>query len=123
MSLRFLTDQCVPAEIGDRLRQSGHRVTLLREILPIRSIDPVVIGKAKELGAILLSLDGDFSDIVTYPPKDYAGIIAVQLHNHPEIIPQLMERLTAFLATHPDQAYYQGKLVTVEVHRIRIRGA
>jgi len=123
MSLRFFSDQCVPAEITDTLRRHGNEVILLREQLPIRSQDPVVIAKAQELGAILVSLNGDFSDIVTYPPENYLGIIAIQVQNHPEIIPQLMERLNAFLVTHPTQDYYHKKLFIVEVHRIRIRGA
>ena len=121
MSLRFFSDQCVPAEITETLPRHGHHVTLLREVLPIRSPDPVVIAKARELGAILLSLNGDFSDIVAYPPADYLGIVAIQLHNHPEIIPRLMERLVAFLDGHPAQDFFHGKLFLVEVHRIRIR--
>jgi hypothetical protein len=94
---------------------------LLREVLPIRSLDPVVIPKAQELGAILLSLNGDFADIVTYPPAHYQGILGIQLHNHPEIIPQLMEQLTAFLDSHAAQEFYHGRLFLVEVHRVRIR--
>ena len=43
MSLRFLSDQCVPAEITDHLRQSGHSVSLLRDVLPIRSPDELVL--------------------------------------------------------------------------------
>src|SRR5438034_11843215 len=117
MSLRFFSDQCVPAEITDTLRRHGHQVTLLREVLPIRSLDPAVIAKAQELGAILLSLNGDFADIVAYPPTNYLGIVAVQLHNHPEIIPQLMERLVVFLDGHREQEFYHGKLFTIEVHR------
>ena len=120
MSLDFFSDQCVPAEISDLLRQN-HRVTLLREVLPVRSIDPVVIAKAQELDAILLSLNGDFSDIVAYPPSAYGGIIAIQLHNHPEVIPSLMRYLVEFLASNPDRAFYRGKLFLVEPHRIRIR--
>ena len=121
MSLHFFSDQCVPAEITDTLRRHGHRVTLLREVLPIRSPDPVVIAKAQELGAILLSLNGDFSDIVSYPPARYLGIVGVQLHNHPEVIPQLMDRLLSFLEAHPKQEFYHGKLFLLEVHRVRIR--
>ena len=121
MSLRLFCDQCVPAEISDALRRSGHDVTLLRDALPICSPDPVVIGRAKELDAVLVSLNGDFSDIVAYPPADYRGIVAIQLHNHPEVIPQLMERLTAYLAPNPVQEFYHGKLLIVEAHRIRIR--
>lgn len=121
MSLRFFSDQCVPAEITDTLRRHGHQVTLLREVLPIRSPDPAVIAKAQELGAILLSLNGDFADIVSYPPARYLGILGIQLHNHPEIIPQLTERLLQFLDTHPRREFYHGKLFLVEAHRIRIR--
>src|SRR5438034_2624667 len=105
MSLRFFSDQCVPAEITDTLRRHGHQITLLREVLPIRSLDPDVIAKTQELGAILLSLNGDFADIVAYPPSNYLGIVAIQLHNHPETIPQLMERLLTFLKTHPAQEF------------------
>ena len=74
MSLRFLSDQCVPTQIIEHLRQHGHPVTLLREVLPIRSPDQAVIAKAQEQGAILLSLNGDFADIVAYPPANYLGI-------------------------------------------------
>ena len=81
----------------------------------------MVIAKAEELGAILLSLNGDFADIVSHPPARYLGIIGIQLHNHPEIIPQLMERLLPFLDAHPAQEFYHGKLSLVEVHRVRIR--
>lgn len=121
MSLRLFIDQCVPTEISEILRANRHQVTLLRELLPIRSPDNVVIAKAQALGAILLSLDGDFADIVAYPPSNYCGILALQLQNHPEVIPQLMARLLSFLASNPDQSFYDGKLIIVEVHRVRVR--
>jgi predicted nuclease of predicted toxin-antitoxin system len=121
VSLRFLSDQCVPAEIGRLLRQAGHDVIALREVLHPRAPDDLVIAKAQDLGCILLSLNGDFADIVTYPPRNYRGIIAIQLHNHPEILGQIMRRLTTYLQAHPEPQHYRGKLLIVEAHRIRIR--
>ncbi len=121
MSLRFFSDQCVPAEITETLRRRGHHVVALRDVLPIRSLDSVVIARAQELDAVLLSLNGDFADIVSYPPARHLGIVGIQLHNHPEIIPHLMARLLGFLDAHPQQAFYHGKLFLVEVHRVRIR--
>jgi predicted nuclease of predicted toxin-antitoxin system len=59
------------------LREAGHEVVRLREQLPLESPDADVIAKAQQLDAILLSLNGDFADIVTYPPADYQGIIAL----------------------------------------------
>lgn len=121
MSLKLFIDQCVPNSIIQILRATDHEVLLLRDYIPIDSPDSVVIAKAQELGAILVSLNGDFADIVTYPPADYRGIISLQIRNHPEIIPQLMQRLTDYLSAYSSMEHYQGKLLLVEVYRIRIR--
>ena len=121
MGFRFFADHCVSNAIMQTLRAGGHEVVRLREQLPVESPDAVVIAKAQQLDAILLSLNGDFADIVTYPPADYQGIIAIQVRNHPEIIPQLMNRLHDYLSSHADREYYRGKLLVVEVHRIRVR--
>jgi predicted nuclease of predicted toxin-antitoxin system len=121
MGFRFFADHCVSNAIMQTLRAGGHEVVRLREQLPVESTDAVVITKAQQLDAILLSLNGDFADIVTYPPADYQGIIALQVRNHPEIIPQLMKRLQDYLSSHADREYYRGKLLVVEVHRIRVR--
>ena len=121
MGFRFFADHCVSNAIMQTLRAGGHEVVRLREQLPVESPDAVVIAKAQQLDAILLSLNGDFADIVTYPPADYQGIIALQVRNHPEIIPPLMQRLQDYLSSHADREYYRGKLLVVEVHRIRVR--
>lgn len=121
MSLRFFADQCVPSLVVRLLRDAGHEVLILKEHLPPSAADPTVIAKAQERSAILVSLNGDFSDIVTYPPKNFAGIVALQIRNHPEIIGLLMNRLVAYCSKHPTTEHYKGKLLLVEGHRIRIR--
>jgi len=73
------------------------------------------------LEKIISSASGGFADALNYPPSKYKGIIALQVRNHPEIIPQLMMRLISYLTLHPDLESYQGKLILVEAHRIRIR--
>ena len=119
--LRFFVDHCISHAIMDTIRATGAEVLRLREHLPTDAPDAVVIATAQQLEAILVSLNGDFANIVTYPPARYHGIIALQVHNHPEIIPQLMARLTNYIASHPTMEEYKGKLFVVEVHRIRIR--
>lgn len=121
MSLHFFSDHCVPAEIIQTLQHHQHQVTQLKNVMPPNSPDPKVIEKSRELKAVLLSLNGDFSDIVAYPPKNHSGIVAIQLHDHPETIPALMERLVTFMRANPLQDFYAGKLFIVEPHRIRIR--
>jgi predicted nuclease of predicted toxin-antitoxin system len=103
------------------LQDAGHEVLQLKNYISPDSSDPVVISKAQELDSILVSLNGDFVDIVTYPPAKYNGIIALQVRNHPEIIPQLMERLKNYLLANPEANHYKGKLFLIEVHRIRVK--
>jgi len=121
MSLRFFADHCISNFIVQMLRDAGYEVFRLRDYLPTDSSDSAVISKAQELNSILVSLNGAFADIVLYPPTNYKGIIALQVRNHPEIIPQLMEVLENYLSGHTDMVNYKGKLLLVEVHRIRVR--
>jgi predicted nuclease of predicted toxin-antitoxin system len=95
MALRFLADHCVSNSTIQTIREANHEVLRLRDVLPSESSDMVVITKAQEIDAILLSLNGDFSHIVNYPPKDYKGIVALQMHNHAETLPKPVARLTA----------------------------
>ena len=119
--MRFLADHCIPAAVVNTLKEAGHEALRLVEVLPADSPDEQVIKKATERDAILISLNNDFTNIIMYPPRLYQGIIALYLKNHPKILPQLMDRLLAYLATHPEQEHYQGKLLIIEAHRLRIR--
>jgi predicted nuclease of predicted toxin-antitoxin system len=121
MSLRFFADHCVPNSVVQTLRGAGHKVVVLREHVPPDSDDEAVIAKAQALNCILVSLNGDFADITAYPPTRYKGIIALQVKNHPEVIPALMRRLTAYLSAQHAMASCEGQLLLVEAHRIRIR--
>lgn len=121
MSLRFFTDHCVPTSVTQALRDAGHDVFVLREHIPADSDDVVVIAQAQEMNAILVSLNGDFADITTYPPSEYNGIVALQVRNRPESIPSLLRQLLNYLSAHPEMPNYRGQLFLVEAHRIRIR--
>lgn len=123
MSLKFFADHCVPNLIIQSLQDldPGYTVFRLRDHIPTDSSDSVVISKAQEFDSILVFLNGDFADIVTYPPARYKGIIAFQVKDHPEIIPLLLRRLKNYLSDHPDMNHYKGKLFLIQAHRIRIR--
>jgi len=121
MPLQLFADHCVSNSIIETLQEAGHIVFRLRDHIPKDSPDPIVIEKAGELDAILISLNGDFSDIVNYPPREYKGIIALQVKNHPETIPLILAKITSYFDDHPDMDHYIGKLYLVEAHRIRIR--
>jgi predicted nuclease of predicted toxin-antitoxin system len=83
--------------------------------------DPDVIDCAQSLDAVLVTLNGDFADIINYPPIQYGGIIALQVRNHPESLPAIVMRLLTYLREHPESKHWAGKLFLVETHRIRIK--
>jgi predicted nuclease of predicted toxin-antitoxin system len=120
--MRFFADHCVPRSIGETLDSEGHEVIRLSDRLRPDAEDSAVIGEAQKIGAILLSLNGDFANLLRYPPEEYGGIVALQVRNRPEAIPAIMDKLLGYLGQHPDQSHYIGKLLLVEAHRIRIRG-
>jgi hypothetical protein len=111
----------VPTCIVTRLRSAGHDVLRLSDWIPTDAPDSSVIAEAQELDAILLSLNGDFANLVSYPPSGYGGIVAVQLRNRPSALPRLTDRLIEYLRANPDRGHYRGKLFVVEAHRMRIR--
>ena len=100
MPLRFFADHCVPHSVIQSLRDAGHEMFPLGDHLPVESPDSAVIEKAQQLDAILISLNGDFADIVAYPPDEYKGIIALQIRNRPEVLSSIIERLRSYLSKH-----------------------
>ena len=121
MALRLFADHCVATSVIQILSAAGHEVIRLREHLATDALDPAVIAAATELDCVLLSINGDFSDIVRYPPRDYRGIIGLQVRNHPEVLPLIAARLAAYLGAHTEMSHYRGKLFLFEAHRVRVR--
>jgi predicted nuclease of predicted toxin-antitoxin system len=121
MALRSFADHCVSNLIIESLAAAGHEVLRLTDHLPAESPASVVIAEAQKLGAILLSLNGDFGDIVAYPPARFRGIVALQILNHPEIESLLLERLKRYTELHTHMEDYRGKLIVVDTSRIRVR--
>lgn len=59
-------------------------------------------------------MNGDFADVVSYPPKNYKGIVALQVRSHVEVLNHLMARLTGYLRIRPEMEHYRGKLPVVK---------
>jgi len=94
MSLRFLADHCISRSIIQSLENEGHTVYRLKDHIPADSPDKEVILKAQGLDTILISLDGDFADIVRYPPDYYKGIFALNYEIIQKSFPSFLRGLT-----------------------------
>jgi predicted nuclease of predicted toxin-antitoxin system len=67
--IRFLLDHNVPDSVGVTLRARGHRVVLVREILPITSPDQLIATISEDEGHVLVSCDRDFKRIAARIPR------------------------------------------------------
>jgi len=66
--MQFLLDENVPASVLGILRGAGHTVEYVRDYIPPGSPDPLVAAISEEIGAVLVSFDGDFQKIAPRVP-------------------------------------------------------
>lgn len=116
--MRFKIDENLPPDVAQMLHQAGHDAFTVFDQGLRSHTDPQVIAACQTEGLALLSLDLDFSNILTYPPENFAGLIVLRLHRPGRAaVLRLVRRILPHLATQP----VTGKLWIVDEVRIRIR--
>jgi predicted nuclease of predicted toxin-antitoxin system len=116
--MKFKTDENMPVEAADDLRQAGHDAVTVADQRLAGQPDVQVADACRAEGRAVVTLDLDFSDIRVYPPSDYAGIIVLR----PSVqtitnIRRLVGNVIALLPTEP----LAGHLWIVDEGQIRIR--
>ncbi|RMH35749.1 MAG: hypothetical protein D6690_08190 [Nitrospirae bacterium] len=76
--MKILIDEGVDRPIVERLRQSGHQVWYVAEMEPGIS-DNVVLDLANREGAVLLTTDKDFGELVSRQRLMTRGVILIRL--------------------------------------------
>jgi predicted nuclease of predicted toxin-antitoxin system len=120
--MHFLIDADLPRSVGDLIRSDGHDATDTRDIGMRRALDATIAQHAQREGWCLLTGDFDFSDVRTYPPADYAGIVVLVI---PPTVTSLYitQLLESFLQQSALVERLPGKLAIVEAGRVRLRGS
>lgn len=116
---QFKIDENLPVEIADLLMQAGYDAKTVNEQHLQGAKDSVVINVCKSENRILVTLDTDFSNIRTYPPEEYAGIVVLRVARQDK--PYLMEIFHRIIQL-IDREPLSQHLWIVEDSRIRIRG-
>ena len=118
--MKFKTDENLPVEVVDLLRQSGHDAlsAVDQQLAGCPDVDVAAVCQAEERA--LVTLDLDFSDIRSYPPDDYFGIIVLRpgLQTISSIV-RLTARAISLLGTEP----LAERLWIVDEHQVRIRAS
>ena len=115
--MRLKLDENLPAELVNLFGEAGHdAVTVFDQRLGGAS-DPEIASACAREGRAIVTLDTDFADIRTYPPRAYSGIVVFRLNNQSrDQILQVAARLVQALP-----ADLRGLLWIVEESRVRIR--
>ena len=78
--MRFLLDENLSPLHARTLRALGHDAVSVLELGLSGADDSLVRVAAMEGGRILVTLDGDFANILRYPPAGTPGVVRFRLH-------------------------------------------
>jgi len=116
--MKFKIDENLPIEAAEMLRQAGHDVLTVFDQNMSGEADAQIALVCQSEGRVIVSLDLDFADIRTYPPRDFAGLIVLRLKQQDKIhVLWIFERLLKALSSEP----VEKRLWIVDENRIRIR--
>lgn len=77
--MRFLVDADLPRSVIDLLQRSGHEAVDVRDIGLRAAKDSLIAAYAKSKALCLVTGDFDFADIRNYPPREYEGLVVLNL--------------------------------------------
>lgn len=76
--MRFKVDENLPAEVTSTLRAAGHDAVSVIDQRMSGAADPDLASVCRTEQRALVTLDLDFSDIRTYPPGEFSGLIVLR---------------------------------------------
>jgi predicted nuclease of predicted toxin-antitoxin system len=116
--MKFKVDKNLPVELAELLQQAGHEAATVydQNLVGENDLNLALICQAEQ--RTLITLDTDFTDIRSYPPNQYSGIIVMRLKQQDkgtllEIVSRLIKAFTTEKLT--------GYLWIVDEQRIRVR--
>ena len=118
MTLKFKVDENLPIEAASLLNEAGHDALTVADQRMSGRPDSAVADVCRDEGRIVVTLDLDFSDIRTYRPGDYPGIIVLRLSRLDK--PRVLHVMQSLLPTLKQESP-SGKLWIVDETTVRIR--
>ena len=78
--MKLLLDENLSSLHAELLRSLGHDAVSIVELGLSGAEDPVVREAAIKDGRTLITLDGDFANVLRFPPADTPGVIRLRIH-------------------------------------------
>lgn len=117
--MRFKIDENLPVEVAELLRSEGHDALTVFDESLVGEEDQRIIEVCEDEERALVTMDMDFSDVRSYPPQDYYGLIVLRLHRQDK--PHVLGAIKTAMALFKNEQI-EKRLWIVEEGRIRIRG-
>jgi predicted nuclease of predicted toxin-antitoxin system len=114
--MNLLADEGVDLGIVEALRRAGHQVAFVAELAPGLTDDAVLV-EANRTGALLLTADKDFGDLVVRQRRSVAGVILLRTAGLPAR--EKAALVEAVLAEHGGRLAGSFTVVTRRAVRIR----
>jgi predicted nuclease of predicted toxin-antitoxin system len=117
--MKFKIDENLPVEVVELLKDNGHDAMGVFEQSLSGAPDTRIAEICQKETRALMTLDTDFSDIRTYPPDKFYGLIVLRVkrHDKPHVL-SVVNRLIDMLLKEP----LVRRLWIVEEGRVRIGG-
>lgn len=114
--MRLLCDEGVDQQIVEKLREREHNVTYIAEVTP-GATDDEVFDQANQAGALLVTTDKDFGELVFRQRRIPHGVLLIRLAG-------LSQQRKAALVASAVQQYgneLEGAFAVLDPGRVRIR--
>lgn len=112
----ILADECVDLQIVRRLREENHSVIYMPELGP-GVTDEIVLAKANENRAVLLTADKDFGELVFRLGKANSGVLFYRLAGLGS--EEKAEQICAAIRKHSEEMHNAFTVLTPAMLRIR----
>ena len=112
----IVADECVDREIVFGLRDEGFSVLYIAEAAP-STTDPEVLEMASEAGALLLTSDKDFGEIVFRQGRLHSGVLLIRLSG----LESFLKARITIQAIQDHIKELPGNFSVLEKERLRIR--
>lgn len=116
--MKFKIDENLPIEVAELLQKEGYKCKTVQEQSLKGSTDSRIISVCRSEERVIVTLDMDFSDIRSYPPEQYSGIVVLRLERQDKL--HVLEAVRQFIQILASEPLAQ-RLWIVEEGRIRIR--
>ncbi len=116
--MKFLADMHIAPRTVQHLRQLGHDVKRVDDILPPTAADTLIIATAQETTRVILTQDLDFSALIALSGQMAPSLITLRLSSAP------IGHVNTILSNaipHLGSATQAGSMVTIEDHAVPIR--